>query len=363
MMKLRVIAFFAASSLCGFLFAGALPDLPPLPSLPGASAPSAPLKSSAVLPDVASATTSSSDGRTNIVDTAMLDAQGKDLGGSWFKKRHWTLKAREQQEKANSLVSEIQAQGLPLYDSKRALFSKDVVAFYDKIGMDRGKVDALLDELSPYFYPGGAEAGNQLVTKGTSYLNTSKKFQDYFDATLKVAQLKADLQAIADLDAAVSDRVSLFEKTCQQAVQKAAEAQAVINDMFALLNHDAARDSYYKLEGIVGYLEAVLKFVKTDLSSDLDRVIGLAKSRMSDVSKVVATARDACEKIKKDAETLEPNVDQATEASKPTHRDDEKKDDLQEAKSLDGATEKGREKTDEPLDWWGRIRKFLMTFI
>ena len=288
----------------------------------------------------------------------MLNAQGKELSGSWWKKRHWLLKAREQQEKANALVAQIQALGLPSYDAKRAAFNKDVSSFYEKIGMDRGKVDALLDELSPYFYPAGKEAEGQLVTKGSSYLASSKKFQDYFDATVMVAQLKADLKAVADLDAGASERVAQFEKTCQQAVQKAAEAQSTINEMFALVNHDAARDLYYKLEGIVAYLDAVLKFVKTDLASDLDRVVGLARTKMDDVSKIVASARTACEKIKTAAETPEVAGDLASEKKE--------KESVDAAPTVeDRASEKSSaaEKPSQSFDLWGSIKSFLMSFI
>jgi len=357
--QLRML-FFMAACYCSTMLLAALPELPPLPSLSDAVASGGTLDAFLSKPaggDKAPV----ADGRTNVIDTQILDSQGKDLSGSWWKKRHWLLKAREQQEKINTLVADIQAQGLPLYDAKRASFNKDVSSFYEKNGMERGKVDALLEELSPYFSPASKEAEGQLVSKNSSYLASSKKFQDYFDATVMVAQLKADLKAVADFDAGVSERVAQYEKTCQQAVQKAAEAQSVINDMFALVSHEAARDSYYKLEGIVGYLEAVLKFAKNDLAGDLDRVIGLARTKMDDVSKVVANARAACEKIKTSSQDQkESTVESATQQKSDTKNSDElvKSDD----KALgEGVTAAGEPQ--EELNFWGRIKVFLMSFI
>lgn len=346
---------------CNFLLADALLELPSLPSLdsdiPSVGSSSKSSDSVSTAKKSKKEVFATPEARVNVIDTQMLDAQGKDLSGSWWKKRHWLLKAREQQEKANNLVAQIQALGLPSYDSKRASFNKDVTSFYEKIGMERGKVDALLDELSPYFYPAGKEAEGQLVTTGSSYLASSKKFQDYFDATVMVAQLKADLKGVADLSAGVGERVAQYEKTCQDVVQKAAEAQSTINEMFALVNHDVARDLYYKLEGIVTYLEAVLKFVKTDLAADLDRVIALAKTKMDDVSKIVVTARTACEKIKDVAETAEASQDLL----------DENKDTAVASDTLDDddvlADIASDQKTEQITGLWGRIKVFLMSLV
>lgn len=278
--------------------AGGLPALPPLPAL--ADLPPLPLSGSQSLPgDTSSKKVASPEisvpSRSNVLDTESLDSGGKDLSGSWFKKRHWSIKARDLQEKINSLVSDVQALGSPLYDTKRAAFNKDVSTFYEKIGMEQGKVDTLLEELAPYFNP----ASKDVAVRSVSHFSSTKKFQDYFDATVMVAQLKSDIKAIADLDAGVGERVAQFEKCSQQAIQKASEAQSIINEMFAFVNHEAARDSYYKLEGIVVYLEAVLKFAKNDLASDFDRVVGLARVKMDDVSKVVASARAACDALQK----------------------------------------------------------------
>ena len=282
--------------------AGGLPALPPLPAL--ADLPPLPSSGSSSMAidtsfQKAVSSDSSVSSRSNVLDTESLDTEGKDLSGSWFKKRHWSIKARDLQEKINSLVSDVQGLGGPLYDTKRSTFNKDVSTFYEKIGMEQGKVDTLLEELAPYFNP----ASKDVSVRSVSHLSSSKKFQDYFDATVMVAQLKSDLKAIADLDAGISERVAQFEKCSQQAIQKASEAQSIINEMFAFVNHEAARDSYYKLEGIVSYLEAVLKFAKNDLASDFDRVVGLARTKMDDVSKVVSSARAACDALRKPAAT------------------------------------------------------------
>lgn len=357
--QLRML-FLMAASCCSTMLLAGLPELPPLPSLSDVAKPVG--ASDASLSKFSGGDKGAVlDGRANVIDTQILDSQGKDLSGSWWKKRHWLLKAREQQEKINALVADIQAQGLPLYDAKRALFNKDVSVFYEKIGMERGEVDALLEELSPYFSPGSKEAEGQLVSKNSSYLASSKKFQDYFDATVMVAQLKADLKAVADYDAGVNERVAQYEKTCQQAVQKAAEAQSVINDMFALVSHEAARDSYYKLEGIVGYLDAVLKFVKNDLASDLDRVVGLARTKMDDISKVVSNARAACEKIKNSSQDQKEGASESVTQEKTVTNVPDELAKSDERAAVD--SEPVAEESKEPLNFWERIKVFLMSFI
>jgi len=272
-----------------------LPDLPPLPSI-SSSEPSGLLVAESkfkkeIVPDAVVS--------KNGLDTQILEDDGKDLRGSWFKKRHWLLKAREQQEKINSLVLSIQDVSSPMYDSKRAAFDKDIVSFYEKVGVGKGQTEALLELLAPYFdmsFKGKATVATQALE---AKLSSSKNYQKYFDTKLLMGQLKSDLQAIADLEDAVTGRVDQFEKVTQQALSKVSEAQKVISDMFSMVSHDAARDAYYSLEGITSYLEAVLKFVKNDLASDLDKVISLGKTRMDEVSRVVLGIKAVCDELKK----------------------------------------------------------------
>ena len=284
-----------------------LPALPALPDLPALSLSSDAASSNLTkklpaepsLPIVMPA-------QSNSLDTVV--AGGQDGRGSWFKKRHWLLKAREQQEKINSLVSSVQDVGGSLYDSKRAAFNQAVEDFYEKNSVGRGQIDQLLDQLAPYFNQSGKKEDDKSGDSDASALASSKKFQEYFDNTVLFAQLKADLAAIADIDSGVAERVAQFEKCSQQALQKAAEAQKIVNEIFPMINHEKARESYYKLEGIAAYLDAILKFVKADLATDLDKLIGLGKSRMDDVSKVVINIRAACDTLKKSDSTVDDSA-------------------------------------------------------
>ncbi len=323
----------------GGLIAGAelpaLPDLPPLPDLSssessGALANSPQLKRDIVLDSAIS---------RNGLDTQILEDDGKDLRGSWFKKRHWLLKSREQQEKINSLVLAIQDVGSPLYDSKRASFDKDILSFYEKIGVEKGQSEGLLELLAPYFdmsFKGKATIASQALE---AKLSSSKNYQKYFDTKLLMGQLKSDLQAIADLEDAVISRVDQFEKVTQQALSKVSEAQKIISDIFSMVSHEAARDGYYSLEGITSYLEAVLKFVKNDLASDLDKVISLGKTRMDEVSRVVLGIKAVCDELKKDIVDSDKKLEQPSLDGE--NRDKILINDQESANNIDRETEIG----------------------
>jgi hypothetical protein len=309
-MKRRVLAlllvFLGVGHVVVRAAGGALPALPALPSLPSLSASSsnmsvapesmiAPVASNAsMLPAI-----SPNSAVLSVFDTSAAVSAGADARGSWFKKRHWLLKAREQQEKINGLVAQIQDVGGAMYDAKRSAFNQDAAAFYEKNSVGRGQIDQLLEQLAPYFNQPSKSDDGSVVDKDMARLSTSKKFQDYFDNTVLFAQLQSDLKAIVDIDSGVSERVTQYEKCSQQALQKSAEAQALINDMFGMINHEKARDSYYKLEGMATFLDALLKFVKNDLAGDLDKVMALGRTKMDEVSKVVGNVRLACEAIKK----------------------------------------------------------------
>lgn len=332
----RLVRVLSVVFLLGFVPLGlvqaglpALPALPSLPVLPPLAVPPASAgvvlegksTSAAVGAKGSSPVLASRSSVTTMLDTTSAGGDDQEVRGSWFKKRHWLLKAREQQEKINSLVADIQEAGGGLYDTKRANFNQDVATFYEKNAVGRGQIDELLDQLSPYFTQ-PSQAGPQVVVgKDIAPLSSSRKFQDYFDNTVLFAQLKADLQAIVDIDAGVAERVAQFEKCSQDALTKSAEAQSVVNEMFAMVNHEKARESYYKLEGIAGYLEAILRFVKNDLSSDMDKIIGLGRSRMDEVSKVIVNVRAACEALKKSEAA---SVDDAAKATAGASKDEVK---------------------------------------
>ena len=289
--------------------AGELPDLPELPSLPDISKSTQNSSPSVSLPPMGVTLNSgslpaASGVKKNVLETNLMDGgAGKDAKGSWFKKRHWLLKAREQQDKINILLVSIQDVGAPQYDAKRAAFDKDADAFYAKIGFGKGEVEALLDDLSPYFDMNVRAKGTLASQKLEASLSSSKNYQKYYDTALLQGQLKSDLAAIADIESAIDSRIEQFQTIIQQASAKAVEAQKIVNDLFSLVNHEAARESYYRLEGITSYLEAVLKFVKTDLATDVDKVIALGKGRMDEVAKVVAGIKNVCDELKNDLES------------------------------------------------------------
>jgi hypothetical protein len=313
-----------------------LPELPSLPSLPDVSKSTKNSSPSALLPP-AGATLSSpglssvSGMKKSVLETSSPDISSKDAKGSWFKKRHWLLKAREQQDKINILLVSIQDVGAPQYDSKRAAFDKDADAFYAKIGFGKGQVEALLEDLAPYFDMNVRAKGTLASQKLEASLSSSKNYQKYYDTALLQGQLKSDLSAIADIESALDSRIEQFHTIIQQASAKALEAQKIVNDLFSMINHEAARESYYRLEGITAYLEAVLKFVKVDLAADVDKVIALGKGRMDEVAKVVTGIKNVCEELKKDLESQDKKVSEEKDAQgepvdektveQPTHTD------------------------------------------
>ncbi len=307
----------------------ALPALPSLPAMPAFPSPSnanlgAPASIAPALPPFpasspVSVVAAPAGGSSNSLDTVMRGAGSDEARGSWWKKRHWLLKAREQQEKINGLVAQVQDAGAA-YDTKRASFDRSVADFYGKNGVEVGNIDALLAQLTPYFDQANKSGVSTLDDSDTGRLRSTKDFQAYYDNTTLFAQLKSDLQSITDIDSGVSDRVAVFEQCNQQAIQKAAEAQSTVNDMFSMISHDTARDSYYKLEAMAGFLGAILKFVTNDLSSDLDKITSLGQSRMNDVGKSIASIRAAMNALQKDEissrndMTLTPSV-QALDSS------------------------------------------------
>ncbi|MBM3894020.1 hypothetical protein FJ366_00250 [Candidatus Dependentiae bacterium] len=318
-----------------------LPSLPDLPPLPDVAIPSVTQSSSKPLPPPISnqgALGTTGPAKKNVLDSGATD--GKESRGSWFKKRHWLLKARELQEKINALLVDIQAVSAPQYDSKRASFDKEADDFYAKIGFGKGQIEALFDDLAPYFEMGSKAKATLASQKLEASLSSSKNYQKYYDTALLQSQLKSDLSAIADIESAIDSRIEQFQKIIQQAGSKAGEAQKIINDIFSMVNHEEARDLYYRLEGIHSYLEAVLKFVKTDLASDIDKVIGLGKNRMDEVSKVVLSIKTVCDELKKGLEDQDKKMEE-----QPAEKSDEKAEQSRAQDRAEGTEKKESEKS------------------
>ena len=348
MLMRRLAYLFSMLTLLTLSLSAELPDLPALPDLPSFDSEEAssaddslfdlddkpdsmpPLGGPSGLPDkkdsLGPPKVSPSKSSSSGPDTELSRIANARTRGNWAKKRMWLLKAREQQDLILNLLEEIQEYASGVYDKNLAQIDDELDDFYRTLGAQRGKAEEWVSSLQKYL----TDAENVVNGDKEKRALAFDAYTDLFEARAELNKLKAEMEHLTRLDHSLAQRMNRFNEYMSEAFAKQAEVETNIEQMLAMVDHEKAREWYYKIEGHHGHVQAIATFLKNDLTKDFDALVKM-------IRKKIKHAKSLYEKFEK--------IHHAMLEQKSSDSDDESSTDTVDEESADDKSGRNLEKS------------------
>ncbi len=221
------------------------------------------------------------------LETVQVSDEKTGEQGNWVKKKNWLLKSYEISSNIYKLAAQI-AESKKIYQSKYNAIDEELDKFYKDLGMEQGKIKELFDSIGRYL--------EKKKTKETALLTTSSdktgdvdqdyaKKIDLLESQIKqmesdLEQLRLDMDAIADVDKSLTQRLQKVDEQITLAMTQAEAAKTKVDDLWYIIDDKKARAIYYEVLNIEENLKAILSYLQDVLASDFDKVVSLVKEKI-----------------------------------------------------------------------------------
>lgn len=230
------------------------------------------------------------------IDTLEMD----EPGGNWLVKRMWWEKAEEKIDKIEASLQIINDSRTAFYDKRDQLDSKLFDPFYSEVGLDQGQ----LEEIILFLLEGLQEKREKDVVLDKDALELRRKIE----AEKKVLEdLSADVTAVRKLDDALDEALDKLVEQINLTRKYRKEAQQLFKDIAQVLDHEKAREYYYKMDaawqnikGIQEYISGKFTEYFNQLAKNAEDQVGRIKSVMNDLEKRGVSLKDQFKKRQTD---------------------------------------------------------------
>lgn len=221
------------------------------------------------------------------LETVQVSDEKTGEQGNWVKKKNWLLKSYEISSNIYKLAAQI-AESKKIYQSKYNAIDEELDKFYKDLGMEQGKIKELFDSIGRYL--------EKKKTKETALLTTSSdktgdvdqdyaKKIDLLESQIKqmesdLEQLRLDMDAIADVDKSLTQRLQKVDEQITLAMTQAEATKTKVDDLWYIIDDKKARAIYYEVLNIEENLKAILSYLQDVLASDFDKVVSLVKEKI-----------------------------------------------------------------------------------
>lgn len=235
------------------------------------------------------------------IDTLEID----EPGGNWLVKRMWWEKAEEKMEKIDASIEVISDSRTAFYDKRDQLDAQLFDPFYAEIGLDQGQLEEviiyLLNELQ------------QKREKETALDREALEFRKKIEAEKQVLEdLKNDVVAIQKLDASLDEALDKLVEQINLTKKYRKDAQQLFKDIANVLDHEKAREYYYRLDAAWQNIKGVQEYISgkfTEYFDQLDKKahdqVARIKSVMNDLAKKGLNLKDQYKQRKTDEQKKE----------------------------------------------------------
>lgn len=189
--------------------------------------------------------------------------------GNWVKKLGWLDQAKELQEKAINLYEEILSSkkevsatleraeaDIKMFYSSFALSSNDMFSVFPFVDEKITKVlDHVIEQSRLNNFSQQAE---EVRFRIYDLQEKAANYQDSLD------QLILDLESLIDLDEVLKERLNVINQQVDQAKEILQFVDDSMEKMFAVVDHDKARQIYYSVESRVERMEKLENFISSD---------------------------------------------------------------------------------------------------
>lgn len=218
-----------------------------------------------------------------------IQASDEKMGdqGNWVKKKNWLLKSYEISSNIYKLANQI-AQTKKIYQSKYNAIDEELDKFYKDLGMEQGRIKELFDSVGRYLEKKKMKDVAALAApseKNAEIDQDSTRKIDLLESQLKqmesdLEQLRLDMDAIADVDKSLTQRLQKVDEQITLSMTQAEAAKNKVESLWEIIDDKKARVIYYEVLNIEENLKAILSYLQNVLASDFDKVVSLAKEKI-----------------------------------------------------------------------------------
>ncbi|GEM_PF-1925844 len=202
------------------------------------------------------------------IDTLEVD----DPGGNWLVKRMWWERAETRMEKIEAEVDKIMESRMVFFKKRDTADSKTFDPFYVEIGLDQGQ----LEEVSSYLI-------NELKEKREKQESLSRKEREFLkkleDKKEDLVKIEKQVVAVRELDNSIDDALTQLVEQINLARKYKKTAQALFKKIGKILDHDKARELYYKMDASWQSIKDIGKYINGTFSKHFNKIIQNAQQQ------------------------------------------------------------------------------------
>lgn len=203
-------------------------------------------------------------------DTVQLSEEIIGFRGNWVKKREWLLRAKEQNTKIQTLISEIQ-QSRPAFAEKFTIIQNELDTFYRETGNRTGNLQSSFKS-----YLREEELENRDRDPSIDEFDDIASFQRDLGAIPK------EVDPINKLDAALEERIKKLDEQLQNSRTEGSQAQKFYDEMWDMIDDTKAQSHFYEIKGITKKIKSILEYVQGSFAQDFDATIATTRKQIEE---------------------------------------------------------------------------------
>ncbi len=208
--------------------------------------------------------------------------------GNWIKKSEWYNQLKATILQISTTTKDI-AESRQVFRQKYIGIGNQHADFFKKFGFEGGKIEELFAGLDRYLEKQRKRSVDEFTIKNRAGELKVRDMQTRIDLIdekiksykVKLEQLKLDLQSIEELDKSLFDRLSKVDEQLELVNQDNAKVREMQKTMLYVVDHNKARDLYFKLKNeILAKLESIKTYLTQTLMQDFDTVSATINSQV-----------------------------------------------------------------------------------
>lgn len=207
--------------------------------------------------------------------------------GNWVKKRNFLMQAND----VGIEIQDIAAQTEPtrkMFIDKNNEIDSELDEYYKFLGLEEGKILELFENILRYLEKKKKKEVATLIAHTDEQTDPDLQAKiDMIEDSIKLSkqqleQLKLDMKSIEDLDRSLGDRLKRLDTELNNIQEEATKAKIIVNNLWNIIDHNKARDSYYELKNtILEKIKNTQTYLKEDLFKDFESVVGTIRQQIT----------------------------------------------------------------------------------
>jgi hypothetical protein len=227
-------------------------------------------------------------------DTQNYSEEEIGIQGSWRKKKDWLQQTLDTNDSLQDISNNVLKFKAKFYDQFKKIDSS-LDTFYRNVGLNREKFLDLFKQIDKDI-GSSREKTKRLFTTSLANLTDEMKeevrkiktrYNDAFaiDEEFRqqenaLKQLKLDAKNIADLDAAIKNRLKAVDQQVETVGKKADEADRLSKKIWYIIDDTKAKKLFYKVKDIHRNAKNLKTYITSDLFKDFEKIIKITQAQI-----------------------------------------------------------------------------------